>query len=196
MWRHGEVVAKHQEQVGRRGLLHKAPSQERFQGSCALFDVSREETRYELEESRVENRHCRLSSQLRHASHEMHAADVVFAEVPDVIEYHEWAIGPAAHERMIESKGPYRGVDILGPQSRIGIAVARLARKTVTPQVERNQSVTPRKVRVQLATPGEPALREAVNEEDRTALGVTRFHQMERRASATSDCVVPHLVAP
>jgi len=71
-------------------------------------------------------------------------------------------------------------VEVIRPQSRIVVALARLVGKTMTAQVQRDETVIIGKVRVELSAPREPALRKAMDEQNRAACRVARLDQVER----------------
>src|ERR1700730_12139879 len=97
---------------------------------------------------------------------------------------------------MIELESLNDRVDIIGPELRVSVAVAGLLRQSVSPHVHCDQPVAVGQVRVQLPAPGKPALREAVDEQNRTAAGIARLDHVKPYTSAAGDRVMLHDVAP
>src|SRR5688572_4822556 len=66
----------------------------------------------------------------------------------------------------------------------------------MSPQVHRDKPIAVAQVRVQLPAPRQPALRDSMDEHNRTAARVARLDQMELHAAAAGDRVMLHGVAP
>jgi hypothetical protein len=110
----------------------------------------------------------------------------------DVIEDHERSVRPATKDRTIEVQALKHGADVIGPQLRVGVGVAGFLRQSVPSHVHRHQPVAIAKLRVQLTAPGEPALREAVDEYNRTAARVAGLDDVELCPAAARDGVMLH----
>jgi hypothetical protein len=65
---------------------------------------------------------------------------------------------------MIETQSLNHRVDVISPQHRVVVTLARLIRKTMTTHVHRDKPVIVGQIRASLPTPSEPTLREAVDE--------------------------------
>ena len=59
---------------------------------------------------------------------------------------------------MVKTKSAYRRVDVISPQPRVSVALVRLIRATMTPQVHCDESMAVGQIRAELPTPGEPTL--------------------------------------
>jgi len=81
---------------------------------------------------------------------------------------------------MIQSESVDRRVEVVCPKSRVAVALSRFARETMTSKIQRDESVAGGQVRVELTVPGEPALRKAMDEQNRAACRVARLDQVER----------------
>jgi hypothetical protein len=64
----------------------------------------------------------------------------------------------------------------------------------MTSHIERDQSMVLDQARVDLSTPLEPTLREAVEEDDRTTPWVSRLHDVELDAPTACDTMTLHHV--
>src|SRR6185437_15537684 len=120
----------------------------------------------------------------------------ILAAMPEIVEDHKGPIGPATQNRMVKAQRTYGRVDVIGPRSRITVALARLVRETMAPQIHCDEPAAIAHVRVELATPGEAALRKAVDEENRPAARGTRFGQVEPCSSAACNLVGFHPSPP
>jgi hypothetical protein len=79
---------------------------------------------------------------------------------------------------MIKVQRPYYGVDVSGPQFRVAVSIARLLRQTVPSHIHCYKSEAIGQVRVDLSTPRKPTLREAVDEQERATLRVSRLYDV------------------
>ena len=113
------------------------PSSPRTHGFCFRGEKLWDET----EKLRREDRHRLLSAQLGDRSHEVEATQSVLAVVAKVVEKDQRTVGPAAEDRMIQLERLDDGLDVVGPQLRIAVAVARLVRETMASQIQRDQPV-------------------------------------------------------
>lgn len=117
----------------------------------------------------------------------MDAADGALAVMPDVVEDDERPVRPAGEDRLFEPQLPHGRVDVAGPQAGVGVAIAAgLVREAVAPHVHRGESVVVGQLRIQLPAPREPALREPVDEQDRSPLGIAGLDEVEPYAPAPS----------
>ena len=53
----------------------------------------------------------------RDRANEADAAEALLAVVPEVVEDDQRSVGPAAEDGLIETQGPDRGIDVVGPQA-------------------------------------------------------------------------------
>ena len=97
---------------------------------------------------------------------------------------------------MIELQNLYRRIDVISPQFRLSIALARLIRKAVTPHIHCDKSVVLGQVRVHLPTPREPTLRKAMDKHDGAPAWVARLDKVELCATTACDLVVFHHLPP
>jgi len=95
---------------------------------------------------------------------------------------------------MIEIQSVYGYVDVISPQFRVGVALARLIGETVPPHIHCDKPVTLGEIRGQLPIPGEPTLGKAMNEHDRATLRVARLDEVELCPSTTRDSMTLHHV--
>ena len=70
-----------------------------------------------------------------------HSADVIFAVMPNVIKDQERTVRPTAQDWVIESQSLDGGMNIISPQPRVCVAVARLIREAVTANVHGHKAV-------------------------------------------------------
>src|SRR5215216_3682795 len=161
--RHGDVVTEHHREIRLRRLCYEAQSKQRVETLYALFHVGREEARHEREEFRREHRHGRFAAKLGDPTDEVDAANRVLAVVTDVVEDDQWAVRPAAEDRLIEVKLTDCDGDIVRPELGVAVRVARPIGRAVSPHVHGDETVIVGESRVELPTPGERALGEAVD---------------------------------
>src|SRR6187431_61067 len=93
---------------------------------------------------------------------------------------------------MIQSESVDRRVEVVCPKSRVAVALSRFARETMTSKIQRDESVAGGQVRVELTVPGEPALRKAMDEQNRAACRVARLDQVKRSSAAAGNRVSLH----
>jgi hypothetical protein len=98
----------------------------------------------------------------------------------DIVKDDERSIGPAAEDWMIQFELPNDRVDVVRPQSRVGVALAGLLREPVTPDIDRDQPVAVGESRIQLSSPGKAALRKAMDED---VCWCGTYRALARRAS-------------
>jgi hypothetical protein len=90
-------------------------------------------------------------------------------------------VGPAAEDRPLQTQRGDDGVDVGGPLGGVAVPVPRLVRQAVAPQVHGHETQVATEAGTQLPAPGEPALREPVNEQDGAPLRVAGLLDVERR---------------
>src|SRR5262245_1347760 len=93
---------------------------------------------------------------------------------------------------MIEIERLDHGMQVIRPESRICVAVTRLVGETVSAQINRDQPECICQVGIHLPAPRQPALREAVNENDWTSLRGTGLPDMKSNAATAADQVRLH----
>ena len=81
-----------------------------------------------IEKLRSEDGHGLLTAQLRDGADEVKATEPALAVVPNVVEEDEGTVGPAAEHWKIQVERIDDLVDVVRPQLRVVIAVARLVR--------------------------------------------------------------------
>src|SRR5215469_6227317 len=86
---------------------------------------------------------------------------------------------PSGKHWVIQIESLDDRVDVVRPQLRITLSIARFVGESMTSHVECDQSIGIRKTRVQLQSPLEPALRCSVDEKDGSSSWVTSLNNME-----------------
>ena len=81
----------------------------------------------------------------------MKSTESILAIVPDVVEEHKRTVGPSGEHRVVEVERLDDRVDVVGPVLRVVVAVARLVRKTMTSDIQRDQSMVLGQARVHLS---------------------------------------------
>jgi hypothetical protein len=78
--------------------------------------------------------------------------------MPNVVEDDEWTVRPTDEDRVIKSESLYGRINIISPQLRVSVTLARFIRKAVTPYIHRDKPKVIGQVRTQLPSPREPTL--------------------------------------
>ena len=143
-----------------------------------------------------EDRSGLFTAQLRDCADEVKSTESVLAIMPDVVEEHKRTVGPSGEDWVFKVERLDDRIDIVGPMLRVVVAVARLVRKTMTSDIQRNQSVVLDQARVHLSTPLEPTLRGPVDKHDRATVRISRFHDVELDAPTACNSMTLHRLPP
>ena len=104
-------------------------------------------------------------------------------------------VRPSAEDWLLETERLHDRVDIVRPQLRVAIRVARFVGEPVTAEVHGHQPVVIRQVRTELTAPAQGALGETVDKQDRLPVRISRFQDVQTRSSAAGD-VFTFIVSP
>jgi hypothetical protein len=85
-----------------------------------------------------EYRHGLLTTELRDRADELEAAKSVLPVMPNVVEEDERTVGPAREYCTIQVEPPDDCIDIVRPQLRLTVAVARHVGKAMTSHIQRH----------------------------------------------------------
>jgi len=102
---------------------------------------------------------------------------------------------------VIKFQSLYGGINIISPQFRISVPLARLIRKAVAPHIHCDKAAIVGQVGTHLPVPCAPTLRKTMNEEDWAPacvahLNVGRLNKVELYPTTTYDLVVLHHLPP
>ena len=123
----------------------------------------------------------------------MQAADVCLAVDAQIVADQHAAVRPAGDDRPLESQLADHGLDVVRPQLGVAVRVVGLLGQPVPADVHRDQPEVVGEVGVELLHPRQPALRPAMDEQQRPAVGVARLLDVQPHATAASDRVLAHL---
>ena len=88
--------------------------------------------------------HRRVAAKLRNAADKVDAGNPVLAVMPEIVQDDQRAARPAAQDRAIKVESVYDRTDIIGPQPRVTVCIARLFGEAMPAQIHRDEAMVTR----------------------------------------------------